>query len=105
MLSKFVVAIFLYFLSKFSVFSIVFLEFLWYSCMFIKITKSDKYEYVSVVEAYRDKESGNTKHRVLFNLGRLDKIKDNPSFQKLLIDLETPSHIHLPYGSRASSKT
>jgi hypothetical protein len=27
--------------------------------MFIKITKSGKYEYVSVVEAYRDKESGN----------------------------------------------
>jgi len=61
--------------------------------MFIKITKSGKYEYVSVVEAYRDKESGNTKHRVLFNLGRLDKIKDNPSFQKLLIDLETLSGI------------
>jgi hypothetical protein len=47
--------------------------------MFIKITKSGKYEYVSVVEAYRDKESGTTKHRVLFNLGRLDKIKDNSS--------------------------
>jgi len=61
--------------------------------MFIKITKSGKYEYVSVVEAYRDKESGNTKHRVLFNLGRLDKIKDNPSFQKLLINLETLSGI------------
>jgi transposase, IS4 family len=61
--------------------------------MFIKITKSGKYEYVSVVEAYRDKESGTTRHRVLFNLGRLDKIKDNPSFQKLLIDLETLSGI------------
>jgi hypothetical protein len=73
--------------------------------MFIKITKSGKYEYVSVVEAYRDKESGTTRRRVLFNLVRLDKIKDNFSFQKLLIDLETPSHIHLPYGIRAPSKT
>jgi len=79
--SKFVVAIFLYFLSKFSVFSIVFLEFLWYSCMFIKITKYGKYEYVSVVEAYRDKESGTTRHRVLVNLGRLDKIKIIPPFR------------------------
>jgi transposase len=61
--------------------------------MFIKITKSGKHEYVSVVEAYRDKESGTTRHRVLFNLGRLDKIKDNPSFQKLLINLETLSGI------------
>jgi len=47
--------------------------------MFIKITKSGKYEYVSVVEAHRDRESGTTKHKLLFNLGRLDKIKDNSS--------------------------
>jgi len=47
--------------------------------MFIKITKSGKYRYAQAVESYR--QDGAVKHRVLFNLGRLDVIKDNPSFQ------------------------
>lgn len=50
--------------------------------MFIKITSSGKYEYAQIVESYRD-ELGKTKHRTLFNLGRLDNIKDNKSFQNL----------------------
>ena len=56
--------------------------------MFIKITKSGNYEYASVVKAYRDKEKKTTKHRVLFNLGRLDEIENNLSWQKLAINLE-----------------
>jgi len=49
--------------------------------MFIKITKSGQYEYAYLVRSYR--EDNNTKHEYLFNLGRLDQIKDNKSFQNL----------------------
>jgi transposase len=49
--------------------------------MFIKITKSGPYEYAYLVRSYR--EDNNTKHEYLFNLGRLDQIKNNPSFQNL----------------------
>ncbi|NPV43798.1 MAG: IS1634 family transposase [Firmicutes bacterium] len=49
--------------------------------MFIKITKSGKYKYAQLVESYR--EGQNVKHRVLLNLGRLDEIENNPSFQRL----------------------
>jgi len=49
--------------------------------MFIKITKSGQYEYAYLVRSYR--EDNNTKHEYLFNLGRVDQIKNNPSFQNL----------------------
>jgi len=49
--------------------------------MFIKITKSGQYEYAYLVRSYR--EDNNTKHEYLFNLGRLDQIQNNPSFQNL----------------------
>lgn len=49
--------------------------------MFIKITQSGKYKYAQLVESYR--EGKNVKHRVLLNLGRLDEIENNPSFQRL----------------------
>jgi transposase len=49
--------------------------------MFIKITKSGQYKYAYLVRSYR--EDNNTKHEYLFNLGRLDQIKNNPSFQNL----------------------
>ncbi|HAJ32136.1 MAG TPA: IS1634 family transposase, partial [Candidatus Atribacteria bacterium] len=45
------------------------------------ITKSGQYEYAYLVRSYR--EDNNTKHEYLFNLGRLDQIKNNPSFQNL----------------------
>ena len=51
--------------------------------MFIKVTKSGKHKYVSLVEAYRDKEKGTIKHRVILNLGRLDMIENNPIFRRL----------------------
>jgi len=47
--------------------------------MFIKTTKSGKYEYCQVVHSY--KEGGVTRHKVLFGLGRLDKIKNDTSIQ------------------------
>lgn len=49
--------------------------------MFIKITKSGQYEYAYLVRSYR--KDHNTKHEYLFNLGRLDQIEGNSSFQNL----------------------
>jgi len=49
--------------------------------MFIKITKTKNYHYVQLVQSYR--KNGLVKHKVLLNLGRLDEIENNPSFQKL----------------------
>lgn len=49
--------------------------------LFIKITKSGQYKYVYLVRSYR--EDNNTKYEYLFNLGRLDQTKNNPSFQNL----------------------
>ncbi|MGC8691023.1 MAG: IS1634 family transposase, partial [Caldisericum sp.] len=51
--------------------------------MFVKVTKSGKHKYVSIVSAYRDKEKGIIKHKVILNLGRLDMIENNPMFQRL----------------------
>lgn len=53
--------------------------------MFIKVTKSGKYEYAQLVEAYR--ENGVVRHRVLLNFGRLDHIRNHPSFQRLALKL------------------
>jgi transposase len=56
--------------------------------MFIKTTKSGKYEYAQVVHSF--KKDGITHHKVLFGLGRLDKIKNNSSIQnfaKRLLEL------------------
>ncbi|MCL6087499.1 MAG: IS1634 family transposase [Actinobacteria bacterium] len=67
--------------------------------MFIKITKSGSYKYAQAVESYR--ENGQVKHRVLFNLGRLDVIKNNPSFQNFarklleLSNAETPESLDI----------
>ena len=55
---------------------------IWYNIgMFIKLTKSGKNEYAYIVRSYR--EDGETKHEYLFNLGRLDEIQNNPSFERL----------------------
>lgn len=43
--------------------------------MFLKISKSNNYEYAQIVESYR---VGNTpKHKLIANLGRVDKLLDN----------------------------
>jgi len=46
--------------------------------MFIKTTKSKNYEYIKLVESYR--EDRTTKHRVLYNFGRRDLIKNDKMF-------------------------
>lgn len=40
--------------------------------MYIKTTRSKKYQYLQLVESYREKDA--VKHKVLMNLGRLDQI-------------------------------
>ncbi len=46
--------------------------------MFVKTTKSKNFEYINLVESYR--EDGTIKHRVLFNFGRRDLIKNDQMF-------------------------
>jgi len=52
-----------------------------HACMFIKVTKPGKYQHAQLVESYR--ENGVTRHKVLLNLGRVDQIANNPSYQNL----------------------
>jgi transposase len=71
--------------------------------MFIKITKSGNYKYAQAVESYR--ENGAIKHRVLFNLGRLDIIEGNESFvnfaRRLLEISKAPAALTLDSISEA----
>jgi transposase len=50
--------------------------------LFIKTTKAGKYEYIKLVESYR--EGKNTKHRVLYNFGRADLLKKDNSFLRIV---------------------
>ncbi len=50
--------------------------------MFVKITNAGGYQYVRLVENYR--ENGKVKQRVLFNFGRLDILKDDPAFKNIV---------------------
>jgi len=65
--------------------------------MFIKITRSGKYKYAQAVKSYR--ENGKIKHKVCFNLGRLDEIEGSSSiasFAKKLLALakiESPAFL------------
>jgi transposase len=70
--------------------------------MFIKITKSGSYKYAQAVESYR--EDGKVKHRVLFNLGRLDVIKNNLSYQNFARRLLTLSQAETPLSLEAISE-
>ena len=51
--------------------------------MFIKTSRTNGYEYIKLVESYRD-ENNVTRHNVLFNFGRADKIKDTKSFANIV---------------------
>lgn len=53
--------------------------------MFIKINPSKNFKYIQLVRAYR--ENGKSKHKILFNLGRLDQLENNPEFQKIFTQL------------------
>jgi len=46
--------------------------------MFVKIIKIKKYQYIKLVESYW--EDGTSKHRVLYNFGRCDLIKNDQMF-------------------------
>ncbi len=56
--------------------------------MYVKITKSKDHQYVQVVESYRD-EKGVPRHKVLFNFGRLDVLKKDPSFLNVIEKLKS----------------
>ena len=51
--------------------------------MFLKLSKVRGFEYLRIVESYRDKDKKN-KHRTIINLGRADKLfKVLPALEKL----------------------
>jgi len=50
--------------------------------LFVKTTKAKGYEYIKLVESYR--ESGTTRHRVLYNFGRADLIRKDESFLRVV---------------------
>lgn len=54
--------------------------------MFVRIKKTDKYEYIQIVENKR--EGKNTKQRVLISLGRADKPRTKKKMQQLLDSLK-----------------
>ena len=54
--------------------------------MFVRIKKTDKYEYIQIVENKR--EGKTTKQRVLISLGRADKPRTKEKMQQLLDSLE-----------------
>lgn len=56
--------------------------------MYVKITKSKDHKYVQIVESYRD-EKGVPRHKVLFNFGRLDILKKDLSFLKVIEKLKS----------------
>ena len=54
--------------------------------MFLKINKAKGKEYLKIVESYRDDTDGKIKHRVIYNLGNLDKLLKFPHLCERLID-------------------
>ena len=53
--------------------------------MFVKNIKAGNHTYVQIVESY--KENGISKHRVLLNLGRIENIKGNKGFKRMIDSL------------------
>jgi transposase len=53
--------------------------------VFIKTVRARGYEYIQLVESYR--EGGQTKHRVLYNFGRRDQLANDAMFQKVALRL------------------
>lgn len=51
--------------------------------MFFRSKKSGKYEYLQIVENYRD-ESGRTRQRVLLTLGNMQRLRESGSLDSLL---------------------
>ena len=70
--------------------------------MFIKITKSGNYKYAQAVKSFKQK--GVVRHKVLFNLGRLDVIYNNPTFQNFAKRLAELSNAAVPANLEAISE-
>jgi len=71
--------------------------------MFLKVVKSKGNEYLRIVESYR--EGDKVRHRTVLNLGRLDQIEGNPSFQRLgerLLEFSRGSLVNLKEASEGS---
>ena len=68
--------------------------------MFLKTTKSGKYEYVQVVEAVR--EHGKPVHKVRLNLGRKDAIVDSPVWQAIAKKLAVMTGLEAPQPKKKS---
>lgn len=54
--------------------------------MFLKKTVSKGKVYLQVVHSYKD-ENNVTRHQVLFNLGRLDKLAGDESAKRIISEL------------------
>lgn len=70
--------------------------------MFIKTTRAKEYEYIKLVESYR--ENGTTKHRVLYNFGRADIIKKDASFLNVVKKLCEIAEIPIGKETDAQSR-
>lgn len=54
--------------------------------MFLKKTNTQGKIYLQVVQSYRDNH-GISRHKVIFNLGRLDQLRKNESARRILLEL------------------
>ncbi|MEA1884048.1 MAG: hypothetical protein U9N62_05975 [Thermotogota bacterium] len=54
--------------------------------MFLKKTHSEGKIYLQVVQSYRD-ENGISRHKVICNLGRLDKLRRNENARRILLEI------------------
>ena len=68
--------------------------------MFMKVTKANGTEYIQIVSSYR--ENGQTRHKVLFNLGRKDELTANPGVHRVIQRLAqiTQSSVEQPSEGR-----
>ena len=71
------------------------------TAVFIKTTRVRDSEYIKLVESYR--ENGTTKHRVLYNFGRADLIRNDESFLRIVKRLCEIAQLPLADGKREDS--
>ena len=66
--------------------------------MFLKITRAKNYEYIKLVEAYR--EEGKSKQRVLYNFGRADLIRNDEGFLRIVKQLCEIANLPVEHGGK-----
>jgi len=64
--------------------------------MFVKVTKANGSQYIQIVSSYR--ENGQTRHKVLFNLGRMDVLTANPGIHRVIQRLAQITQTPLTQG-------